>query len=185
MQFDQSTAECKVFAYREGVLSSFAHDLRITVTSFVIRGDLDMKSIRAKFDAGSLHVDCVMDHGKERYDILTEENKKEIDGYIFKDILDSEFYEEITFESTSITKEGKHYLVKGILSLCGTEKEIGVKIGNGDGRQVAEATIHQPDFGIKPFSAMMGTIRVKPDVLVRVSVPLRIPQKFMQEEKST
>ena len=36
---------------------------------------------------------------------------------------------------------------------------------------VAEVSLHQPDFGIKPYSAMLGTLRVKPDVTVVVSLP--------------
>jgi hypothetical protein len=36
---------------------------------------------------------------------------------------------------------------------------------------VAEVKIHQPDFGIKPYTAALGALKVKPDVLVRVSVP--------------
>jgi hypothetical protein len=36
---------------------------------------------------------------------------------------------------------------------------------------VAEIKLHQPDFGIKPFTAALGALKVKPDVVVRVSVP--------------
>jgi len=36
---------------------------------------------------------------------------------------------------------------------------------------VAEVPIHQPDFGIKPYSAMLGALKVKPDLVVRCSVP--------------
>ena len=38
------------------------------------------------------------------------------------------------------------------------------------GARLAEATIHQPDFGIRPYQAALGGLRVKPDVQVRVSV---------------
>jgi hypothetical protein len=36
---------------------------------------------------------------------------------------------------------------------------------------IAEARIHQPDFGIRPYTALLGTLRVQPDVMVRVVVP--------------
>jgi len=32
--------------------------------------------------------------------------------------------------------------------------------------------LHQPDFGIRPYSAMLGTLRVDADVVVRVVIPL-------------
>jgi hypothetical protein len=34
---------------------------------------------------------------------------------------------------------------------------------------VAEFRIDQRDFGIKPYSAMLGTLKIKPEVVVRVS----------------
>jgi hypothetical protein len=41
---------------------------------------------------------------------------------------------------------------------------------DGD-RWVTDLKLHQPDFGIKPFSAALGALKVKPDVIIRVSVP--------------
>ncbi len=35
----------------------------------------------------------------------------------------------------------------------------------------AEVRLQQPDFGIRPYRAMLGTLRVQPDVLIRMSVP--------------
>jgi hypothetical protein len=41
---------------------------------------------------------------------------------------------------------------------------------------VGRARIDQRDFGITPFSAMMGTLKVQPHVDIEVRVPLaRIP----------
>jgi hypothetical protein len=31
--------------------------------------------------------------------------------------------------------------------------------------------LNQPEFGITPYRAMMGTLRIKPEVRVRISVP--------------
>ena len=33
------------------------------------------------------------------------------------------------------------------------------------------ASVHQPDFGIRPYSAMLGTLRGQADVSVRVVLP--------------
>ena len=38
-------------------------------------------------------------------------------------------------------------------------------------RQVVSLELHQPDYGITPFKAMMGTLKVKAEVIVRLSVP--------------
>jgi hypothetical protein len=36
---------------------------------------------------------------------------------------------------------------------------------------VAQVVLHQPDFGIKPYSAMLGALRIRPDVRIELSVP--------------
>ena len=36
---------------------------------------------------------------------------------------------------------------------------------------VTVVRLHQPDFGIKPYSALLGTLKIKPEVTVRCSVP--------------
>ncbi|MBW1758625.1 MAG: YceI family protein, partial [Deltaproteobacteria bacterium] len=59
----------------------------------------------------------------------------------------------------------------GTLQLYGKSRSIQTSVRATGGRWVAELKLHQPDFGIKPFSAALGALKVKPDVLVRVSVP--------------
>jgi hypothetical protein len=38
-------------------------------------------------------------------------------------------------------------------------------------RLATSVRLHQPDFGIAPYRAMLGALRVKADVVVRASVP--------------
>lgn len=170
--YDGSKAECYVITSAEGMLASLAHELRIRIETFEIVVDPDNMVARAKFDPGSLHVECVIRDGEERFDILSDEDRAVIDGYIAKDILDAEFYESITFQSTSIVRSGKDFKVKGVLSLTGTVKEIQFVVRDLGEHKTAKIKLHQPDFGIKPYSTLAGTIRVKPDVNIHVSVPL-------------
>jgi len=176
-RYDQSQAECHVLTFTEGILASFAHQLRIRIDSFVIDVDIEKMEVQASFDPASLHVECIIRDEDECSDLLTDEDRETIDNHIRKDILDAEFYEQILFRSTSITRTGKDHTVKGILSLVGTEKEISFPVRDHDDHQVATISLHQPDFGIKPFSTMAGTIRVKPDVRIKITVPISISEK--------
>ena len=97
--FDQTTAVCQIFTYKEGILSALAFDLRISVTSFIVELGDDNTLIEARFDAASLHVDCAMADGIEKKDLLTDASKKEIDQSILKDVLDATTYRFITFSS--------------------------------------------------------------------------------------
>jgi hypothetical protein len=58
-----------------------------------------------------------------------------------------------------------------VLLLHGTEKEIAFTAKNGGEYYLAEVHLHLPDYGIKHFSALLGAIKIKPDILIRVRVP--------------
>jgi hypothetical protein len=55
--------------------------------------------------------------------------------------------------------------------MYGKSRNIQTSVRSDGDRWVAEVKIHQPDFGIKPYTAALGALKVKPDVVVRVSVP--------------
>ncbi len=169
-RFDRSSARCQIFTYKEGLLSPLAHDLRIDVGTFAVElGDDNM--ISAVFDADSLRVDSAVVEGALRPDLLSEADREEIDGSILKDVLHAETYRQISFSSLSVKKEDSTHLVTGILSLHGTRKEITFAVRLEGGYYVADACLHVPDFGIKPFSALFGAVRIKPDILIRVMLP--------------
>ena len=71
----------------------------------------------------------------------------------------------------SVEVDGARAVIKGSLTLTGKTRPLVIEAARRDGRWVAEVSLHQPDFGIKPYSAMLGTLRVKPDVTVVVSLP--------------
>lgn len=173
VELTQDSVECLVFTYKEGLLSAIAHDLKIRVTKFVIDVDEPSRAIDARFDAHSLRVVCAMSDGAESPGTLSRENKREIEGNIVRDVLEARTYPEIHFVSSSVREKGGAYVVKGTLSLHGEERQISVRVHQEADRYVAEARVHQPDFGIRPYTALLGTLKVKADVMVRLSVPVR------------
>jgi len=171
MKFDQSTATCHVFTYKEGLLSTLGHDLRIAVTSFTVEVADDARAVKARFDAGSLHVDCAMIDGAEKPKILTSSDKREIDRNIVKQVLETRTFKDIVFDSSSVTKEDSSYNIRAALTLHGRTKEISLPVRKEDNCHIADFRLHLPDFGIKPFSALFGTLKIKPDILIRVTIP--------------
>lgn len=61
--------------------------------------------------------------------------------------------------------------VEGELSLHGTQRSVTVTVRRTDTGYVARAIVHQPDFGIRPCSAPVGTLKVQADVEIRILVP--------------
>jgi hypothetical protein len=169
---DASTAECLVFTFKEGLLSAIAHDLRIQVGRFSVQIDDATRAITAEFDARSLRVVNAVKDGQDDPHGLSEADKNKIAGQIIDDVLHSNQYPVVRFESTAVTPlDGGGYDISGNLTLHGVTRPISTRTRVESGRQVAEVVIHQPDYGIKPFKAMMGTLKVQADVRVRCSVP--------------
>ncbi len=171
MRLDPVSAECVVLTYKEGVLSAMAHDLRIRVTRFAVEVDEDQWRVEGRFDAASLRVVCAMRGGVDAPEDLGGTDKRRIEESIVREVLEAERYPEIRFVSTSATACGDELAITGLLALHGRARELVVEVRRSDGMWVAVANVHQPDFGIRPYSAFLGTLRVRPDVSVRFAVP--------------
>lgn len=174
-RFDATSAECHVFTFKEGVLSAVAHDLRIRVERFTIDVDEEAGPIEARFHADSLRVDCAMKDGREAPDTLRDGQKRDIEANIVDAVLHPRKHPEIVFRSTKVEGkiEGKvdERRIEGTLSLHGVTRPIHAVARRQAGRWITEVELHQPDFGIKPYSAMLGALKIRATVRVRVSVP--------------
>ena len=169
--FDASTAECLVFTYKEGLLSAVAHDLQIRVERFDLDIDEGGLSVSARFDAASLRVVGAVRDGTVQPDVLGEADKQKIQHNIQNDVLDTSAFPDIRYAASSVTPEGEGFRIDGELTLHGKTRPLSIVAREKGDRIVAEAELHQPAFGIKPYSAMLGTLKIKPNVTVRCSVP--------------
>lgn len=168
-RFEPDRAELLVFTYKAGLLSSIAHDLRIRVTRFWIEADSEAPSVRAEMDADSLHVETAMRNGRA-HSGLDEKDKREIEGNIRNDVLDTRRHPKIRFTSTRVERIGDGWRVEGDLELGGATRPIRLRAAAEGDLLVIEHTLHQPDWGIRPYRAALGTLRVQADVKVRVSL---------------
>ena len=170
-RFDASSAECLVLTYKEGLLSAIAHDLEIRVTHFEVDVSLDPLAVQATFDASSLRVVGAVRDGAVHPGTLSEGDKKTIEHNIVADVLHPDDHPSIRFRSTVVTRDGDGYRVEGSLTLHGRARSVSFAARPEGDRLVAEIRLHQPDFGIKPYSALLGTLKIKPDVTVRCTLP--------------
>jgi polyisoprenoid-binding protein YceI len=169
--FDATSAECLVFTYKEGLLSAVAHDLEIRVTSFDMDVETSPLSVRARFDAASLVVVGAVREGAVQPGALSDADMRKIEQTIATDVLRAADYPEILFASSEIRPEGEGFRMIGELTLHGRSQLITFAAKPEGERMVAAARIHQMDFGIKPYTALLGTLKIKPDVIVRCSLP--------------
>jgi len=170
-KYDSSQAECFIFTFKEGLLSPMAHDLRIVVQNFSIEVDDAKSSVVATFDTNSLRVDTPMKDGAENPSALSAADKEKIAGQIREDVLHSSKFPQASFRSTSVAARGDGgYDLSGDLTLHGVTRPIQAKTQLVGGRQQLELTLNQPEFGITPYKAMLGTLKIQPDVKVSLKV---------------
>jgi polyisoprenoid-binding protein YceI len=170
--YDQTNAEALIFTFKDGLLSKVAHDLKLSVTRFNVHVDPSAPSVKAEFDPSSLRVLATVHAGKEDPKGLSDSDKEKIASQIQKDVLESEQHRGVSFVSRSVLRRPDGgYSITGELTLHGKARPLSVETRLEGGHQVAEVPLNQLDYGIVPFKAMMGTLKVKPEVRVRVSVP--------------
>lgn len=133
-------------------------DLRVTDLTLDV-GDDD--SITGEFVTDSLRVVS---------DGPSEKDRKEIERNAEK-TLGAQKYSTIKFRSTSVARDGDRAKVDGDLTVNGVTNPISVEARKDGDRWNAEVTLDQRKYNIKPFSAMMGALKVKPEVKVHISVP--------------
>ena len=171
-RYTQNEAETLVFTFKDGLLSKVAHDLKIKVARFSVDLDPNAGKINAEFDASSLQVVNPVHDGVEDPKALSDGDKEKIASQIQKDVLETDKHSTVKFTSTKVARRPDGgYSITGDLTLHGTTRPISTETRIEGGRQVADVEINQPDFGVVPFKAMMGTLKVKPVVRVRVSIP--------------
>ena len=157
--FDAAAVDCQVSVFREGLLTSFGHDVTLQVTNLSLDvGDDD--GITADFDPGSLRVTTDIS-ASDRQDI--EKNAEKV--------LEPRKYPKIQFRSVSVVLDGTRARIEGDLTLHGVTSPISVEACDDGQRWKATIILDQRKFGIKPFSAMLGALKVKPEVEVNISVP--------------
>jgi polyisoprenoid-binding protein YceI len=171
-QYNQTNAEALIFTFKDGLLSKVAHDLELSVTRFSLDLDPSAPSLTAEFDPSSLRVLATVHDGKHDPKGLSDSDKEKIAAQIQKDVLESDQHRKISFVSrTLVRRPDGGYSITGELTLHGKTRPLSVETRLEGARQVAEIPLNQLDYGIVPFKAMMGTLKVKPEVRVRISVP--------------
>lgn len=164
-RFGPDTATCEVFTQREGVLSAVGHDLKLRCEKFEI--EADATSVRARFDPASLRVAAAMRGGREDASAVSERDRRDIERSCAREVLESHRFPEITFTSSEVRPE----TIRGTLSLHGRDLSGEFAVKRAQDHAVAEVEIDVRRFGIRPFTAMLGALRVSPSVRVVVTVP--------------
>ena len=167
MKWTQRDATVEVYTTREGALSAVGHDLVLGVNSFQV--ELEDGELVARVDAQSLKVEgTVGADGTVSRPGLSRIERAKVERSIVKDVLHAKKHPTIRFEGTFDISAAE---LSGELELLGQRRAISAPVIEDSGVWRGEFVVHQPDFGIEPYRAFMGALKVEADVTVRFEVP--------------
>lgn len=164
-----STGRFHFYTYKEGLLSRLAHDLRLSLARYTIT--LDSGRIVATFDPRSLTVDGVVHRGDLDADALSESDRAKIEATIQGEVLHTSLHPEVRFEGTVKHEGNWRFVATGTLLLNGRSVELSVPITLGDSVRL-DLELIPSRWGIAPFRAMAGTLKVQDRVRVVVELPV-------------
>lgn len=168
---DARDAQLLVFTLKEGLLSKVAHDLELRAQRLEVKIDGEA-SVQLCVQVRGLRVVHAMLNGKAAPSLLSSRDKSKIEDTLCSpDVLHAQAHPRIELSSTSVTPRGDGYRVQADLTIRGETRPVTAEVARVGDRLETEVRLDQRDFGITPYSALLGTLKVQPVVRVRLSVP--------------
>jgi polyisoprenoid-binding protein YceI len=156
---------------RTGAVAKAGHDLLIHVTAWEatleVGEDAAHRSIVLDADPKSLRVR----EGTGGMKALDEDDRAGIRETIEDEILKGQAVE---FRSTSVTPsaDGGAMRVEGDLTLVGATRPIAFDVAVDHGRISGGVVVRQSDWGIEPYSALFGALKVADEIELAIDVGL-------------
>ncbi len=161
--------EIQVFTFKDGLLARLAHDLRLTLTGFEVR--VTGSEIEARMWPESLRVDGVMRKGKLRADDLSASDKAKILSNLREDVMVTNRHPEVRFRGT-FRPSGGGGTVDGQLEMLGKVQPVQIKLQVQGNRLAGTVELRPSRWGIRPYKALAGAIKLQDFVRIELSVPV-------------
>lgn len=156
------------------LLSPLAHDLCLRCTRF--SATLDGERVRARFTADSLVVDGAVKAGRVDRTALGKLERGKIEGSVQKDVLATHKHPEIIFAGelrpAASPRDGER--LEGGLTLLGRTVAVIIPVERRDRRVRGRVELVPSRWGIKPFTALLGALKVADRVVVEFD--LAVPE---------
>jgi polyisoprenoid-binding protein YceI len=161
--------------FRDGLAAQAGHDLTIEATRWsgelVVNDDLSPASLQVRVDLGAL----VVRDGTGGVKPLTDRDRREI-AVTARKVLGADQHPEAVFAADSFRPAAGGGEIGGTFTLRGQARPLRLQVKQtGTDRYHAEAQVIQSDYGIKPYTAFLGALRVRDAIDVAVEVDLSDP----------
>jgi len=172
-QFGPDQGRIILRTFRDGLAAQAGHDLTIEATRWSgvlgVNEDLSPANIDVRIDMGAL----VVRDGTGGVKPLTDRDRREI-AVTARKVLASDRHPEAVFAAAGFEPEaGGGGEISGTLTIGGQARPLKVHVTQtGADRYHAEAQVVQTDYGIKPYTAFFGALRVRDAIDIAVDLDL-------------
>jgi polyisoprenoid-binding protein YceI len=158
---------------RTGMGRRAGHDLTLEAgrwegTAEVVPADPTASFVTVSVDAGSLEVR----EGTGGIKPLTGGDRAEIESTIRDKILHTDRHPHITFRSSRVTGTPAEFTIEGDLTIRDVTRPVSVRAAVAGDRLRGGVTIAQSEWGIKPYSAFFGALRLADEVEIAFDLAL-------------
>jgi polyisoprenoid-binding protein YceI len=163
-------AQLEIFTFKEGLLSRVAHDLRLHVEGLEVpRLEPGSPRVTVEIPISRLRVDGAI--RKERLDpgALSSADLSQIESNL-RDILSADLHPKISFDGEIHQRGEDRWQLGGELHLAGRTRSIEIVLRPRGSQWRGSVDLVPSRWGIAPYRAMAGAIRLKD--LVRVELSL-------------
>jgi polyisoprenoid-binding protein YceI len=152
---------------RKGAASKAGHDLTMEVTRWQATLDLgDSPSMTLSADSRSFKVL----QGTGGVKSLDDDDKANIRQTIDDEVLKGA---PIEFRSTGVAVDHERVSVRGDLTIGSRTQPVTFDLLSSGGRLSGSAVVNQPSFGMKPYSALFGALKVADEVTVSIDARIK------------
>lgn len=154
-----------LYTYKEGLLSSVAHDLEIQLKEFSVQ--FNGGDVAAKFQMDSLMVVGAMQDGRPQPRALSSKDKSKIERTIRNEVLLTRRF--ATSELSGNIVDG---VIEATLTMVGKSAAIRGEVQSRNGVATGVVEIQPSDWGIQPYTALFGALRLKDRVRIEFQMDL-------------
>jgi polyisoprenoid-binding protein YceI len=159
----------RVQTFKEGLLSRMAHDLQLHVGRFEVTISEDQ--LDATFDPSSLRIDGVVKGGRVDPTVLSTGDRRKIQDNIEREVLHARRHGPIQLSARIEANGPSRWRARGELTLLGVTLPLTVIARAGDDGRVRSHVVLVPSrWGVRPYRALGGAIRIQDKVVVEIDL---------------
>ena len=153
------TGQIRIFTFKEGLLSSVAHDLELELSDFSVQ--FNGGDVRAVFNLLSVSVLGAVVNRRLSTNTLSKSDREKIERTINREVLSTARH-----PKAELSGELRDGLFRGTLRLNGQTANVDGPVQTENARASGHVEMKPSQWGIKPYSALFGALRLQDRVRI-------------------